>query len=118
MSEASLAGIPLELLPTHVQEGLGRPQPLELAISADAIATMLGTNAELAMSKVKVCSAILLTEKPHQSSQHHLISNVCSFSRRLRLAFYHLGSGPKTRILSLVEFPLLVPHRSFSRRTA
>ena len=56
MSETTLAGIPLELLPEHVREGLGRPQALELAISADAIATMFGANAELAMSKVKVCA--------------------------------------------------------------
>ena len=56
---ATIAGIPLEALPQHVQDGLKQQSPLELALSADAFDTVLGANAELAMSKVKGASGVL-----------------------------------------------------------
>eukprot|EP00966_Prymnesium_polylepis_P041227 956547-Prymnesium_polylepis.1 len=55
----SIAGIPIEALPKHVQDGLKQQSPLELALSADAIETVLGANAELVMSKVKGASSVL-----------------------------------------------------------
>ena len=51
-SSRDIAGIPLSALPAHVKAALNRPLSLEIAISADAIFTVLGDHADLAIRQV------------------------------------------------------------------
>ena len=47
MTDDTVGGIPLDVLPAHVRSALSLPLTLSLALSADAIDTLLGAFAKL-----------------------------------------------------------------------